>query len=229
MPITYSAEARFSLGQGWEVAVLIHVDEQAFETQLTPANTIGELIDEVRAGLGGGKRLVVGIHADGLDIAGEGYAKTLDKPLASYGRYDFVTSDPQRVVRDALTECAPVLADAAARRAEAVDLLTKGDNGAGIAALGECCRAWQQVHEAICNAIGLLGLDPGALGLPEGPLSAVLGGTRDQLAQVHEALQAQDFVLLSDILQYEFEPIIENWRAAIDAILETTEAAAQRT
>ena len=209
--------------------MLVYVDEQTFETRVTPESTVGELIDAVRASLTETDRLVVGIRADGLDITGDGYGETLDKPVASYSRYDFVTSDPRQVVRDALAECAAVLAEGAARRAEAVDLFTKGDSVAGIAALGECCRAWQQVHEAICNAMGLLGLDPGALDLPEGSLAAALGGTRDQLAQVHEALQAQDFVLISDILQYEFDPIIENWRAAIDAILATTEHAAQRT
>ena len=207
---------------GREGRVLAYVDDQVFETRLQPENTVRELVDEVRAGLSRTERLVMGIRADGLDITGDGYADALGKPLASFDRYDFTTGDPRRVAGDALAECRDLLADADARRAETVDLLTQGDVDAGVAGLGECCRSWQQVHQAVCNAIALLKLDPNALELPQGSLTTVLSGAREELSQVHEALRARDFVLVSDILQYEFDPIVANWRAAIDVILETT-------
>ena len=208
--------------------MLVYLDEQPFETTLDPENTIRELIDEIRTSLSRTDRLVMGIRGDGLDITGDGYAETLGKPVASFERYDFVTRDPRGVVREALPECHDLLSAAGAKRAEAIDLLTKGDSREGIAALGECCHAWQQVHEAICNAIELLKLDPGAVKLEGGALTTVLAGTRDQLAQIREALQAGDFVLVSDVLQYEFDPVVHRWEAAIHAILETLESAPRR-
>lgn len=208
--------------------MLVYVDEQPFETKLEPDSTVNELLEEVRASLGGAERLVMEIRADGLDVTGDEYGDTLGKLLKSFGRYDFVTADPRQVVGSALSECQDLLANAADKRTEAIELFTKGDNNMGIGALGGCFRAWQQVHQAICDAMGLLKIDPATLMIEGKALTVVLGDALDQLREVREALVAQDFVLVSDILQYEFDTIIQSWQSAINTILQATAGAPER-
>ena len=202
--------------------MLVYVDEQPFETKLESEGIIDDLVEEVRASLVGTDLLVMGIRADGLDIAGDDYGETLTKPLESFGRYDFTIADPQRVVCSALLECQDLLAAASTKRAEAVDLFTKGASNDGIRVLGDCCRNWHRVHQAICHAIGLLKIDPDSLMIAGKPVAAVMEEALSQLGQIREALVARDFVLISDVLQYEFDAIVANWRGAIDAITQTT-------
>jgi hypothetical protein len=203
--------------------MLVYLDDQTFATALQPGQTVRALVDEVRASLRGTDRLVMGIRADGLDVTDEGYEEMLTGPVESFGRYDFSSADPRQVVGTALSECLDLLSANDAHRVQAIAAFTRGDAGQGLESLGECCRAWQQIHDGIANAIRLLGLDPQARSLSESSLLAALSGVRALLEQVREALQARDFVLVSDILQYEFDPLIENWGTLIHTILETVE------
>lgn len=218
MPIIFGQDSGPLLPARREDQVRVYVDDEVFEGGLGPESTVADLLEAVRSDLSGDRRILWGIRADGLDIAGDRFAETLGKAAASFERFDFITADPHQVVAEALDECSEVLDAAETQRRETIDRLTQGDHASGASALGECCRAWQQVQEAICNSVGLLGLEFGALQINGEPFAAVLAGARDQLIQVREALLARDFVLVSDILEYEFEPIIQAWRGAIQAV-----------
>ena len=38
------------------------------------------------------------------------------------------------------------------------------------------------------------------------------------ITQIREALEARDLALISEVLQYGFEPVIQNWRDTITAL-----------
>ncbi|MCP4593672.1 MAG: hypothetical protein GY842_23295 [bacterium] len=202
------------------MSVHVYVDDLSFESGLDAAGTVGELLDEVRASLCGSARMVMGVRADGLDITGEEYGDTLGRAAETFDRFDFITADPRRVVCEALDDCQGLLTEADAHRTEAIELLTRGDSDEGTRVLGECCRRWQQVNSAILNAVALLGLDPGVLVVDDRPLAEALNGALAPLNQVREALAARDFVLIADVLQYEFDPAIEGWHVVLATVRE---------
>ena len=45
------------------------------------------------------------------------------------------------------------------------------------------------------------------------PSVDIIGGLRDRLAQIKESLEARDYVMLADILQYEIGDTVQNWKA----------------
>ena len=201
--------------------MLVYLDEEAFAAQVRPECTIRELLDQIRAGLQGTGRMVMNIRADGLEIADADYDATLNKPVGSFARYDFSSADPHEVVAAAMAEALEVITRADVERARAIELFTKGSANAAMEHLGTCCRAWQQVHQALINAIGLLGIDADALALPTGSLVTLLNSIQLQFNEMRTALQAQDFVLVSDTLQYEFDAVLGNWKEAIHAVAQT--------
>ncbi len=201
--------------------MLVYLDEGAFAARVQPECTIRGLLDEVRAALQGTGRMVMNIRADGLEIADADYDATLGKSVGTFARYDFTSADPREVVAAAMAEALDLLARADVERTRAIELFTKGTANAAMEHLGNCCRAWHQVHQALSNAIGLLHIDAEALVLPTGALVTSLNSIQQQFNEMRTALQAQDFVLVSDILQYEFDAVLGNWKDAIHAVAQT--------
>ena len=58
----------------------------------------------------------------------------------------------------------------------------------------------------------MLGLNANTLDIEGEPLASLLDKPRQVLQQIKEALVAQDYVLLADILQYELGDVSEQWR-----------------
>lgn len=198
--------------------VRVYLDEQLVECEVAGATTIGELIERVRGTVVVADRLVVGVCADGADLAGESFANTLGLHADAFARYDFTTGNVSGVVLDALAAGEALLARAEEMRPQVINRLTQGQAAEGMAALGECCNAWRRVHETISDALHLLKLDAARLGL-----AGSLADMKPPLTQIRAALDAHDLVLVCDVLQYEFEPVIENWRRFIDALRRAAE------
>ena len=61
------------------------------------------------------------------------------------------------------------------------------------------------------------------------PLVNIIGMPKDTLLQVKGALEAEDHVLLADILQYEFTDVTERWHALISMLRHEAEERLQET
>ena len=111
------------------------------------------------------------------------------------------------------------LLDAAAAESTAiVDGFARGDVRTALPKLGECCQTWSQVHLAICNSVSMLHLDPSRLEVDGRPLVETLRVPFDHLQHIKKVLEDRDFVLLSDILTYEFPEALAAWRKTIEAL-----------
>jgi hypothetical protein len=64
----------------------------------------------------------------------------------------------------------------------------------------------------------LRGIDPHKFVVDGGAMMAQLNVPADRLKQLRDALEAKDFVLVSDVLTYEFGEAIASWRALLAAL-----------
>jgi len=164
--------------------------------------------------------LVIGLKCDGLDIAHGEMAKALAKPVTEFKRLEVSTGRPGELVGEAMDQAMTALAETGRARTDVADLLTQGKTAEGIEALAESLSVWQQIHEAIAKSIRMLELEPDRVTIMGQPLEDAIGRPRDMLLQVKQALEAHDYVLLADVLQYEFDEVAELWKAVLAEIRE---------
>ena len=195
-----------------------YLDDSKTEVTATEDAALGELIKEIKARLSASGRILVGIQCDGIDVTGGGFGEALTKPVGTHRRIDLQSADPRKLVVEALRTAGEVLDSAGQASAEIVDLLSQGDIEKAMPKLGECCQAWAQVHEGVCNSIAMLGIDADTFKVEGRTLPELMAAPCEHLQQIKEVIVAKDFVLLADILNYEFPEAVMSWRKIIDAL-----------
>ncbi len=203
----------------------IYVDDEQVDAATVGDGTLEEALHNIQNGVCAPDRLVVDVRIDGHDVPEGAMAEALKKPATTFGRIDISTGTRQELVVDAMDQATTCLAETMNVCREIADLLAKGDTVQATQDLGKCLRVWQQIHEAIGKSIEMLQVDLEQLTIDNEPLTEVFQKPIKALQQIKEALLAKDFVLLADILQYEFDEVADCWQALINALkLEATEA-----
>jgi hypothetical protein len=198
------------------------VDDQPIQSTVDAGQPLALHVEEVRRKSADRERLIVSIRCDGADITGEGFETKLAQPATNFGRVDVYTGAPGDLVEDAMAQAQEMLDKSDAVRVKVVDLLEGGKAAEAVQLLGECMRIWMQIHQGIVNALALLNVDVSALREGDRAVPEILEGSRDRLMQVRDALEANDTVLLSDTLRYEFDDVVGGWRSVIRAICTRT-------
>lgn len=197
----------------------IYVDDAPLESTVDAA-TLGEAIECARKRANEDDRVIVSVVCDGTELQNDVLDARRPDPAEAFGRVEFRTSRPKDVVADAMQNALAVLEDTDQDRGQVVEWIAQGDMQRVNDTLGDCFQSWGQVHIAICQAMRLLGLDPETVEVGGQPIHQSLSLVADQLKQIKEVILAEDFVLLGDLLEYEFGEATDRWRAAIQAILE---------
>lgn len=196
----------------------IYLDDNRAALAATAEMTLGELVAATKQDLSARGRMLVGIVCDGLDVTGEGFAQQLQQPLSAFSRVDLQSADPTELAAEGLRTAGALLDATEEAIPEIVQEIAEGKLAEAMPKLGECCQAWLQVHEGICNVTTLRGIDPHKFVVDGGAMMAQLNVPADRLKQLRDALEAKDFVLVSDVLTYEFGEAIASWRALLAAL-----------
>ncbi len=198
----------------------IYLDDNKLTTELAPDATLLELVNETRQRLTEAGKILVAVQCDGLDVTGDGFGEALQRNLSTMQRIDFQTASPKALVIEAMDTASELLEASQLASTEIVNHLAQGDTAEALPKLRECCTAWSQVHEGICNSINMLGIAPDTIKVDDKPLAELLVKPCEQLAHIREVVESQDFVLLSDVLNYEFGEVVEIWQSIIDTIVD---------
>lgn len=199
----------------------LFVDNQAVEDGfVVDTTTVEETLQHVQANLCDDDHLVVGIQCDGREVPAERMPDKLRERAQSFERLDIFTDTKTGLVSEAMSQASACLGETEQACKQAADLLTEGRTVEAAETLGECLRAWQQIHDAVAKSITMLAVDPEAFTVEDKPLVEAIGRPRDALLQVRDALLARDYVCLADLLQYEFGAVTSCWRSIVDALYE---------
>lgn len=199
----------------------LYIDDQRTEATTAPDATFAELLEQMKRRSLEAGRIVVGISCDGVDVTGDKFAATLAAPVSDFARVDMQTANPVQLVGDALGTARELLDASEEASQQIVDLLAQGKSTTALPQLAECCKAWLQVHEGICNAIGMLNIDPDHLDVGGQSMPSMMTGPLERLRMLKDTIEAGDHVLLGDILTYEFPDALTAWRQMIDAVSRT--------
>ncbi len=162
--------------------------------------------------------IVMGIMCDGVPVEGGKMAEAMARPAVELERLDVITSTKESLVTDAMVQAAATLQETENACQRVAELVSEGKSQEAVVLLGQCLSVWQQIHEAVAKSIAMLDLDADSVTIRDESLAAILGKPKGVLLQLKSALEAQDHVLLADILQYEFSEVTDSWHAVISML-----------
>lgn len=199
---------------------VVYLDDHLIDGRSLVNGTVEEAVRHAQANHCAEDRLVVSLKCDGQDVTPAQMELTLRRRAGDVQRLEIITGSRRALVAEALTQASTSLEQTANACQRAGELIVQGKIGDGIEELGNCTRAWQQIHQAIFQSINLLGPAARNLTISDRSLDELLEDPRDALLQVKKALMSQDHVLLADVLQYEFTTALEIWRSLVGKLME---------
>ncbi|HYE17663.1 MAG TPA: hypothetical protein VEA69_04420 [Tepidisphaeraceae bacterium] len=191
----------------------VTVDHQSMPVQEMGFETVGQVLAHLQKD----NRLVVHVLIDGRepDLAEMGDLRRT--PLRDHTLF-VETADPRQLAGNVLKEVEEQLAEADRLRAEASELIVKGQNQRAMEKLSGCFTTWQHAQESVLKTAQLVRLDLQDVIVDGRPLSEMVGEFAGQLRSIKVALENRDFVGLNDILTYEAAETSDRWRRAVGEV-----------
>jgi hypothetical protein len=205
--------------------VEIYLDDRPMDVAGAEHLTVQQVALSLQSQLQGHGRLLTTILCDGEPVATARLDDVLGSLTGQFARIEFQSSDARGLAIESLREVGATLAQADPSRTLAADRLNQGQVGSGMEALGECFRAWGRAHEAVVKVSALLNLDLSEEQVGDRPVAEWLEDVRDRLNEIKGAIEANDYVTVSDCLRYELDGLSGEWGQLIDALITRADAA----
>ncbi len=123
------------------------------------------------------------------------------------------------------------LSESNEQREEIVDHICQGRHTQAMNMLTGYLNLWDSIQQSLGSAARLIEVDLDSLEVYESAGNDVAMRVADrihqlteQLKQLQDALEAQDLVLLGDILEYEFGPLTDDWQHMLEQLADRFEA-----
>jgi len=205
----------------------ILVDEQTYEPTGGPAMTVGELADEVvRSSQDSpdAPRIVVGVFCDEEPVPQDNLDHVLTQPVSDFEKLELQTQSLRSLVKATLTQAITLFEEAAQLRIRVADLLAESNAESAMEYLQRFFNIWKQVQQSTLVCAQALGVDLETMQVNGRGLVKIFEPIRDLLNELKDAMVNHDFVLVGDILRYEFEEPFDDWRALLGALREQAES-----
>ncbi len=163
-------------------------------------------------------QLVINLRCDGRDVPAGQMTEILNKSVSDFNRLEVYTGAPGDLVRDAMEQALNALANTAETNQAVADQLTQGQIGEAVEMLAQNLHIWQQIHEALAKSVQMLNIDADKITIEGKSLTEAIGKPKDLLLQIKDALEGRDYVLLADVLQYEFADVSKQWEAILKEV-----------
>lgn len=198
----------------------VHVDDRQIEPSSMPIGcSVGRALEVAKGMLAPAGRMVFEIRCDGRDYAPHEIESLLPRPVAELNSLQFVSGRPEDVVVEALAYSRDALGETFAAVRHCAELLASSQIARAMETLIGCLSIWGRTHEAIVQGGQLAALDYERLTIEGRPVIDCLGDIVRRLRAVRDAVEARDYVLLADILQYELDDMLCGWEAMLGGLI----------
>lgn len=205
----------------------VFLDQRPLESESPSPATLAEWAALASLQARSHDRVIVGISCDGRPVEAERLDSLLDEQAEQFHRVEFNTCRTATLAGAALGQAAEVLGQLCNSQTTAAELLHKGQHERAIEILQTTFAGWNQVQQAVAKSSQLLNWSLDDMTLGDEPISATFQKLADVLGEVRQALENQDYVLLADLLQYEFGPLAARWQQLLNHLHRFAEGAAE--
>lgn len=199
----------------------VMVDHKPLDVTIAPGAVLGQLVEQIRTHVAERKRVVENMIVDGEAAPAGQLEQWLARPCDPIGRVEFQTACPRAMARDALAAVGTLIGDSTQLHQGAAEKLSAGQAGKAMEMLLGCLNFYKTAQEAVSQVIQLHRLNLESMKIGEQSAAEAVAGLMRQLSEVKGALEARDFVLLADQLNYEFPRITERWQAILGELSRT--------
>lgn len=183
---------------------------------------MSELLASIHQQLEPQGRVVVEVKIDGQSVTGDALDST--KPTEPTSDIRVTTAKPGDLVVGILEDVRTQLNQSQQMQQQAAELLQQDEPAKALELVRSSIDGWLQAQQAVSQSAQLLTLDLSAIVVDEQPVLERMQELVESLNELKDALVANDYVALADMLQYEWPDITERWDAALDAIVKHVEA-----
>ncbi len=196
----------------------VFVDGAVYEPAGGGEQTVGELAAEVGTAAAGERRIVVRLECDGRPVEDDEIGAVLARRAGDFQKLELHTQPLRPLVGNILAETLDLLGQADQARQRAADLLVESRTEEAMTHLQSFLTFWQQVQEAMVLCARALEVDLESLDLGGQALPEVFEAIRKLLSDLKEAMTRHDYVVVGDILQYEFVEPLRDWLALLKSL-----------
>ena len=162
--------------------------------------TLGEVMDEIRAHLAREGYVIVGTELDGKALNAAEIERTSGEPVKEGWTLSIKTEKPGRLAERTLAELDSHLPALASALERIVAALTAGRENEGFATLATTLEMWQIIARALAEIPLLIGIKPEDISVAAGSASDCVLRIADFLSELKDAVEAKDVVALSDLI-----------------------------
>ncbi len=147
-----------------------------------------------------------------------------DLPMSDFEEMNVFTEPCKSFSAKGLRIIADELLKSEDQRKELIEKIGQGNSQEAMTMLTDYLNVWNTVQMTLGSACRLMGLEMESLdiydphqgaSLQSRPLTDYFEQISEQLEEIKSSLEAGDFVLMSDILDYEFSDITTTWHAML--------------
>ncbi|HEY4330153.1 MAG TPA: hypothetical protein VGN88_10495 [Phycisphaerae bacterium] len=201
--------------------VILDKKRQAVPVELTQESTVGDYLKWIGTMVPEG-RVLVRIQVDGAILEGRALTEVRGREMGE-STLMLTTGDQKELSLTMLGKLAALIEWLTPQHREVASMLEQGNTQPALERLAGILSAWQEIQSAYGNLAKMLKLSLKELPVREVTGEAVLEEFCKHLGEIQSALTNKDFVLLSDILQYEMEGAIASWMGLLEATLGVVE------
>jgi hypothetical protein len=160
-------------------------------------------------------RIIVEAWVDGRPLANDELENPSDVPGSAL-KLELVSAEPRELVAATLLDGVAALDEIEGVQRDAANAIQRGQVQGSIDAIRRVAETWTGVRAILERGSAILGLDlTAASPVPFAPLAQALSR---HLGTLKDALQRQDWSMLSDCLGYELTEQARAWREALSGI-----------
>ena len=206
------------------------INEMPQDVILTPEATLGETLSNVNQQMLQKDEVVSMVWIDGEQLTADQLYQWRDKPASAFQEVKVDAPHKNNLAVASLQLLLETLTADDNKRLEIVTLIHEGRADKAMAPMSNYLQQWNGLLISIESVCRLMALDynkveiavpmPNTDGMESSLLSERLGSLGEKLSQIKEALEAQDVVLLGDILEYEFADMLSDWRNIITELIQ---------
>lgn len=205
----------------------IILNEQTYQPRDAGNQTVQQLADEVCGpGTGLDSQIIVSLKCDGQAVDKDRLQEVLDSPVDQFANVDMQTVSVREQVVSTLSQAVDVLSRSSRIRETIADSLSQGRHDAAMTEMRNLLEVFRQVQQTTILACSLIGTEPADIRVDDLSFDDILTNVRQALTELKSGMENQDFVLVSDLLRYEFAQPLEDWVKVLEHLQTSATTAA---